>query len=194
MKEVKVMDDMCCNARLKLYLQKPHICLVLISLQSDGLTHDSLEGLKKSTSFFTVDNFVYFFLLLASELSLCGNKHPSGTRRRLNLTLLYMLFAKRTAIIEKSFLLPQPIPLKFLSVWYFVYSLLSPLSLLSFIILLLTYLIFSLSFSLSPHFILVAFVTFPFSVLVFFCFVVTSSLCSVFLSFLSWFLCFCTPS
>lgn len=61
-----------------------------------------------------------------------------------------MLFAKRTAIIEKSFMLPKPIPLKVsLSVWNCVSSLLPLFSLLSSIILLSTCLFFSLSLSLS---------------------------------------------
>ena len=89
-----------------------------------------------------------------------------------------MLFAKRTAIIERSFLLPQPIPLKVsLSVWYCVSSI--PFS-LSFPLLFYfrhaCFFFLFLSFSLSPHFILVAFVTFSLSVLVFSCSFVSLSL------------------
>lgn len=141
---------------------------------------------EKSTYFFTADNLVFFSPLLASESSLCGKKpHPSGAWSSLKLTLY--VICKANCNHRDHFCCHSQSPLKFLSLclvlWVLPFLLFS-LSLLSSI-----YFAFNVSlfYFFIPVFLSVAsfyshrlchFLLLCLGLSLFFCFVVTSPLCS----------------
>lgn len=149
---------------------------VLISLQPDRLTYDTLKLLKSQLLSFQL-TICFFFFSSGIWIVLMWKNYPSGAWSWLKLTLYVICKEKCNHRVIVSVATANP-PLRLsLSVWYCVSSLRFIFSLFPSIILLSTCLVFLfLSFSLSPHFMLVDFVTFSLSVLVVSCSFVSLSL------------------